>query len=77
MQFLRKLIYDIFTMPFLGNIGTGELLIIGIVLFLMFGGKKMNEVAKGLGQSSKEFKRIKKEMDKTLKQEETSKEKAG
>ena len=37
----------------------------------------MNEVAKGLGQSSKEFKRIKKEMDKTLKQEETSKEKAG
>ncbi|OGE32213.1 hypothetical protein A3C59_04215 [Candidatus Daviesbacteria bacterium RIFCSPHIGHO2_02_FULL_36_13] len=64
-------------MPFLGNIGTGELLIIGIVLFLMFGGKKMNEVAKGLGQSSKEFKRIKKEMDKTLKQEETSKEKAG
>ena len=56
-------------MPFLGNIGTGELIIIGIVLFLMFGGKKMNDIARGLGESSKEFKKAKKEFEKAVDQE--------
>jgi TatA/E family protein of Tat protein translocase len=44
-----------------GNIGTGELLIIGVIILTFFGKKKLNELAKGLGQSTKEFNKLKKE----------------
>lgn len=53
-------------MPFLGNIGGGELLVIGIVLMVIFGNKKMNDMAKNLGQSTKEFKKAKQEWEKTM-----------
>ena len=53
-------------MPFLGNIGTGELVIIGLVLLVLFGGWKITELARGLGQSVKELRRAKKEFDKFL-----------
>ena len=42
---------------FLGNLGWGELLIIALVVLLVFGGKKIPELMKGLGKgvrSSKE-----------------------
>ncbi len=45
------------------NIGTTELIIIGIVLVIFFGSKKLNELARGLGESSKEIKKIKKEVE--------------
>lgn len=48
-------------MPFLGNLGTTEWIIIAVVVFLLFGGKKMTELARGLGESGKELKRVKKE----------------
>lgn len=48
-------------MPFIGDIGTGEWVIIGIVIILLFGGKKLNELARGLGESGKELKRVKHE----------------
>ena len=51
------------------NIGSGELLVIGIVALLLFGTKKLNEVARGLGESSKEFKKVTKEYQKALKQD--------
>lgn len=51
------------------NIGSGELLVIGIVVLLLFGTKKLNEVAKGLGESTKEFKKVKEEYQKALKNE--------
>lgn len=41
---------------FLGNIGTGEILIIGMVILLIFGGKKIPELMKGLGKGVKSFK---------------------
>ena len=53
-------------MPFLENIGGGELLIIGIVLVFLFGNKKMNEMAKGLGEGTKELKKAKKEWETTI-----------
>lgn len=38
-------------------IGTTELLLIGGIALLLFGGKKLPEMMRGLGQGVKEFKR--------------------
>jgi len=39
-----------------GSLGLAELLIILVILLLMFGSKKLPELAKSLGKSTKEFK---------------------
>ncbi|MCX6173445.1 MAG: twin-arginine translocase TatA/TatE family subunit [Ignavibacteriales bacterium] len=39
------------------NIGFGELLIIVLILVLLFGGKKIPELAKGIGQGIRSFKK--------------------
>ncbi|MDP2585476.1 MAG: twin-arginine translocase TatA/TatE family subunit [Candidatus Levybacteria bacterium] len=49
-------------MPFLNNIGSTELIIIGVILLILFGGKKLSELARGIGQSGKELRNVKKEM---------------
>ncbi len=41
---------------FLGNLGAGEILIIALVVLLLFGGKKIPELMKGLGKGVKSFK---------------------
>jgi sec-independent protein translocase protein TatA len=41
---------------FLGAIGPGSWVIIGIAILLLFGGKKIPELMKGLGSGIKEFK---------------------
>ena len=41
---------------FLGNLGAGEILIIALVVLLLFGGKKIPELRKGLGKGVKSFK---------------------
>jgi sec-independent protein translocase protein TatA len=41
---------------FLGGLGGGEILLIALVLLLMFGGKKIPELMRGLGKGMKEFK---------------------
>lgn len=46
---------------FIKNIGLPEIIIIAIVLILLFGGKKIKELSRGLGESSKELKKVKKE----------------
>ena len=38
------------------NLGTGELLIIFLVILLLFGAKKLPELARGLGKGNIEFK---------------------
>ena len=38
------------------NIGTGEILLIALVVLLLFGGKKIPELMKGLGKGMKSFK---------------------
>jgi sec-independent protein translocase protein TatA len=40
----------------LGGLGGGEILLIALVLLLMFGGKKIPELMRGLGKGMKEFK---------------------
>ena len=44
------------TLLFLGNLGTGEIVIIAIVVLLLFGGKKIPELMKGIGKGVKNFK---------------------
>ena len=44
------------TLLFLGNIGTGEIIIIALIVLLLFGGKKIPKLMKGLGKGVKSFK---------------------
>lgn len=37
------------------DIGPGELLIVLAILLVLFGGKKIPEIARGLGQAQREF----------------------
>ena len=41
---------------FLGNLGTTELMFIAVAALLLFGGKKLPELARGLGRGIREFK---------------------
>ena len=41
---------------FLGGIGTGEILLIVLAILLLFGGKKLPELMRGMGKGVKEFK---------------------
>ncbi len=41
---------------FLGSIGMPEVLIIALIVLLLFGGKKIPELMKGLGKGVKSFK---------------------
>ena len=54
---------------FLGMPGPASMVIIGIAILLLFGGKKIPELMKGLGGGIKEFKKATKEEE----EEETKK----
>ncbi|MDR2626868.1 MAG: twin-arginine translocase TatA/TatE family subunit [Dysgonamonadaceae bacterium] len=41
---------------FLGNLGTSEIIIIAIIILLLFGGKKIPELMKGIGKGVRNFK---------------------
>ena len=41
---------------FLGGLGTGEILLIVLAILLLFGGKKLPELMRGMGKGVKEFK---------------------
>lgn len=41
---------------FLGNVGTGEIILIALCVLLLFGGKKIPELMKGLGKGVRSFK---------------------
>lgn len=49
----------------LRNIGSGEVIIIAVLVLLFFGGKKLGEFAQGIRQSKKEIKNIKEELGKS------------
>ncbi|MDP4115220.1 MAG: twin-arginine translocase TatA/TatE family subunit [Bacteroidota bacterium] len=57
-----------------GNLGTGELIIIVLVLVLLFGAKKIPELAQGLGKGMKEFKKSLKDVEDEIKSEDSKKE---
>lgn len=41
----------------LSGIGTTEVVVIGLILLVMFGGKKLPELARGIGDSIREFRK--------------------
>ena len=47
----------------LGMLGTGEIIAIVVDVLLLFGGKKIPELMKGLGKGMKEFKDASKGVD--------------
>lgn len=51
-----------FPPAFIQGIGGPELLIILVIILLLFGAKKLPELAKGLGKSMKEFKKATQEV---------------
>jgi len=49
------------------GLGTGEILVILFVILLLFGAKKLPELAKGLGRGVNEFKKAQNEIKKEVK----------
>lgn len=43
-------------MLFLGGLGAGEIVIIALVILLLFGGKKIPELMRGIGKGVRSFK---------------------
>ena len=56
-------------LTFIGGIGGGELLLILLVLLVLFGAKKIPELARGLGKGIREFKAATKEVEKAIEDE--------
>lgn len=61
------------TLLFLQNIGMGEIIIVAIVILLLFGGKKIPELMKGLGKGVKSFKDEVNGLEEEIKKDDTSK----
>ena len=40
-----------------GNLGTTEILLIALVVLLLFGAKRLPDIAKGIGRGIKDFKK--------------------
>ena len=59
------------------NLGTGEIILIALVILLLFGAKRLPELAKSVGKSVKSFKSGLNEVEKEIKEstEETSEKK--
>ncbi len=59
---------------FMGGLGATEIILIIAVILLMFGGKKIPELMKGLGSGIKEFKNAAKDDQPAMKKEDETKE---
>lgn len=58
----------------MGDIGFSEILLILLVVVLLFGGRKIPELMKGLGQGMREFKKASRMDDEAEKKEEKPEE---
>lgn len=57
----------------MGNFGATEIILIILVVVLLFGGRKIPELMKGIGQGMKEFKKASKVEDESAGAEEDKK----
>ncbi|HIY48035.1 MAG TPA: twin-arginine translocase TatA/TatE family subunit [Candidatus Alistipes faecigallinarum] len=60
---------------FLGNLGAGEIIIIALIVLLLFGGKKIPELMKGLGKGVRSFKEGVNNIEKDIENTPTDQEK--
>lgn len=56
------------TILFLGNIGGGEVIVLALLVLLLFGGKKIPELMKGIGKGVKSFRDGMKDIEKDIKE---------
>ncbi len=67
------------TLLFLNNLGTPEILLIALVVLLLFGGKKIPELMRGIGKGVRSFKEgindVKDEINKPIDDEKKNDEK--
>jgi sec-independent protein translocase protein TatA len=59
-----------------GNLGAGEIILILLVVLILFGAKKIPELAKGLGKGMSEFKKGLKEVETEIKEADKKEDKA-
>lgn len=52
-----------------GNIGVGEIILIVLVILVLFGAKKIPDLAQGIGKGIKEFKKAIKNVEDDVKSE--------
>jgi sec-independent protein translocase protein TatA len=62
-----------YTMLAIGGLGTPEILVIAVVIFLLFGATRLPQLAKSLGQSKRAFKEGLEEGDRESQKEEKDK----
>jgi sec-independent protein translocase protein TatA len=53
-------------LAFLQNIGLPELLVVLLIVLLLFGAKRLPEIARGLGRSMQEFKKGVKDIEQNV-----------
>ena len=59
---------------FLGSLGSQEIIIIALVILLLFGGKKIPELMRGLGKGVSQFKKGMKDIEEEINAEPKKKE---
>jgi sec-independent protein translocase protein TatA len=59
----------------MGNLGFGELLLIGVILLLFFGPSRLPELGKSLGKGIQEFKKASRELTDSVKEDITAEKK--
>ena len=59
---------------FIGSLGSQEIIIIALVILLLFGGKKIPELMRGLGKGVSQFKKGMKDIEEEINAEPEKKE---
>jgi sec-independent protein translocase protein TatA len=54
------------TLAFIGGLGGQEMIIIFLIVLLLFGAKKLPELARGVGKSMGEFKKAREDFEKEI-----------
>jgi sec-independent protein translocase protein TatA len=67
------------TLLFLNNLGMGEIVIIALIVLLLFGGRKIPELMRGIGKGVRSFKEgindVKEEINKPIEDDKNNEEK--
>jgi len=50
-----------------GNLGAGEIILIVLAILILFGAKKIPELAQGIGKGMREFKKAMREVEEDIK----------
>jgi len=58
-------------LAFIGSLGGQEIVVIFLIVLLLFGAKKLPELARGIGKSMGEFKKAREDFEKEITRSET------